>query len=715
MTVTKTRLLRAGALTALTLTLAAACDSGTGVGDDDNTTGGPGPDPTPTEYTPSGGTGECNVDALLDPGAYGNKVKALLTGLSLSDDELSTLNADPGALKGLVQSWVAMPEAEPIMRRFFMNAFQQTSLDRESFFYLLGRNAVQTGFYRNPNSPTAHEMINQNLSESFARTAIELVAQGRPFNEVLTTKSWMMTTAMMAYMAYIDDDVVDDEEDHTYRTTDGEFPTIRLVPNAGQAPGADALDPSSPDFMTFHHDRLDELPGSCNVTSLNTIDTTGFINGEWRINGNNSVNSPSYFVWSQMIGRHLSVRRHPNTCATGNRNNRPPLFQRNNDFDDWRMVDIVTPGGGNGGATKFYDLKALRNASSLKLHTPRVGFLSHPAFHGTWQTNEDNSARVSINQMLIVALGNSFDGEAVTDFNPNNLDEAHAAPGSECYGCHQTLDPMRDFVRASFTNFYGEQLDPERQNLEGTFVFGGIQVEGSGISSLATTLAEHPEFPAAWAQKLCFYANSEACPEGEELDRIVAAFVDENLDFTVLLTELFSSPLVTGSECVAGVDAGTRATIARRSQFCEQLSNRLGFDDICGLDALQRDATNLQNDVRDAVASVPDDTYSRAVVDPVMISETGMFARANREAACVIAAQQGYDQVFAEMEASDVIGVLVADLMALPIGDERHDEAVVILESHVEDALAMDMTEIEALQSAFVLACMSPGAAGVGF
>ena len=42
MTVTKTRLLRAGALTALTLTLAAACDSGTGVGDDDNTTGGPG-------------------------------------------------------------------------------------------------------------------------------------------------------------------------------------------------------------------------------------------------------------------------------------------------------------------------------------------------------------------------------------------------------------------------------------------------------------------------------------------------------------------------------------------------------------------------------------------------------------------------------------------------------------------------------------------------
>ena len=42
------------------------------------------------------------------------------------------------------------------------------------------------------------------------------------------------------------------------------------------------------------------------------------------------------------------------------------------------------------------------------------------------------------------------------------LDEEHAAPGSECYGCHQTLDPMREFVRASYTSFYGQQLDPAR-------------------------------------------------------------------------------------------------------------------------------------------------------------------------------------------------------------------------------------------------------------
>jgi hypothetical protein len=321
---------------------------------------------------------------------------------------------------------------------------------------------------------------------------------------------------------------------------------------------------------------------------------------------------------------------------------------------------------------------------------------------------------VTINQTLIVALGKSFDGDAVTDFSPP-LDGEHAEPGSECYGCHQTLDPMRDFFRASYTNFYGQQLDPDRVNLDATFIFGGMQMEGNGVADLAAGLATHPDFPYAWAHKLCYYANSAPCVEGEELDRIVGAFKESDLDFRVLVRELFSSPLVTGDVCLDGVDAGTTATISRRSTFCNVLSQRLGVEDICGVRTHFRDGTTLQNKVRDAVASVPDDAFSRAVVEPVVIGETGLFSRANKEVACVQAAQNGYVDAFGDASSDEATDTMVTTLMGLPKSDPRHAEALTILRDHVTEAVTAGKTEVEALESAFVLACMSPSVAGIGF
>jgi len=383
------------------------------------------------------------------------------------------------------------------------------------------------------------------------------------------------------------------------------------------------------------------------------------------------------------------------------------------DFSDWRMVTIRKPKAGESG-TLFYDLESLRQADELVIRTDRPGFIGSPGFMSTWPNNEDNSARVVINQILIVALGASFDGKAASNFVPTDLDEEHAAPGSECYGCHQTLDPMRDYVRASYTNFGGPQLDESRKALPGNFVFGGVQAQGNGILDLIDVLAKHPFFARAWAQKLCFYANSAACPEGAELDRVVKAFEDSGLDFRTLVRELFSSPLVIGNACVEGIDAGTTATIARRSQFCAQLSHRLGIKDVCALRMHTQDASTLQKQMRDATSSVPDDGFSRAVVEPVTIGETGMFTRANREAACTIAAMSA-TEVFDGKSQQEVLAVLVDKLMALPASDPRHAQARLILEEHVTDAVAAGKTEKQGLQSAFVVACMSPGSAGVGF
>ncbi len=692
------------------LLLAAASCDGTGSDKRDDDPQQPGPDDgDPQNWKPGDGTGECNVDALLGPHAYGTKIKTLLTGLPLTDEELVSLREDESSLPDMIDGWLAQPEADGVLQRFFMTAFQQDSGNNESLFNLLGVNARQVGRFTNPNSARADDLLNRNFSNSFALSVLDMVKNGEPFTKVLDTDTYYMTTAMMMFLAFTDDRVVNDEGNISTRTTAGHFPTIRILRDGPQPPLAQVLNPSSPNYMTFYHSGMATLPTACNVAASQTIDTTQNVNGEWRISGN--VN---YFVFSALLlGRLEGVRRHNQTNCNAPARNMVPVIDRN-DFADWRPVQLVKPADGQD-ADYFYDVVNLRGQSDLALHTDRLGFFTHPGFFSTWPNNEDNSARVTINQTLIVALGASFDGEAVTDFTSDAINAEHADPTTECYGCHQTLDPMRDYFRASYTNFYGQQLDEERMGLEADFVFKGVEASGNGVRDLALALESHPLFPYAWAHKLCYYANAAPCAEGEELDRVVAAFVESNHDFRVLIRELFSSPLVTGSACVSGVDAGTEAIIARQSTFCNQLSVRLGTPDICALQTTPEDASNLQDDMNEAVASIPDDTYSRSVIEPVIIGQTGMFTRANREAACNIYAQDGFDDVFTGMGRDEVLAMLVESIMALPPSDERHAEALAILNEHVDEVIAGGDSETLALQSAFALACMSPGSAGIGF
>jgi hypothetical protein len=244
-----------------------------------------------------------------------------------------------------------------------------------------------------------------------------------------------------------------------------------------------------------------------------------------------------------------------------------------------------------------------------------------------------------------------------------------------------------------------------------------VQAKGNGLGDLGDVLESHPMFPYAWAHKLCYYANGRACAEGEELDRVVDEFVNSGSDFRVLIRELFSSPLVTGSVCTSGVNAGTTASIARRSTFCGQLSHRLQIDDLCAIRTLDPDTVKLQRDVRTAVASVPDDSFSRSEVAPVVISETSLFTRANREAACAILAQDGYDDspVFAGAPPSEALDSMVAQVIGLPSSDPRHTAIRTILQDHFDEVVAAGKPQQDALESALALACMSPNLAGVGF
>src|SRR5690242_10885680 len=95
---------------------------------------------------------------------------------------------------------------------------------------------------------------------------------------------------------------------------------------------------------------------------------------------------------------HLALGRIMNTLH-GQQNPGGPTFSRfeDADWDDWRMIRIRPPEAGEERAI-FWDLPGFRINEELLLNTPRVGFMTTPAFLANWPTNLSNLARVTINR-----------------------------------------------------------------------------------------------------------------------------------------------------------------------------------------------------------------------------------------------------------------------------------------------------------------------------
>ena len=140
----------------------------------------------PVTPTPGGTVEECQVDLLSPPRAYGNKVKTLLTGHALTAEELATLDEDPAALRDMVAGWFDTPEAEISLRHFFEMSFQQNQVANDGLMDMLNTNNLNWGVVEATRETTTTLLI-KNIEESFARTALQLVKDGRPFNDVVTT------------------------------------------------------------------------------------------------------------------------------------------------------------------------------------------------------------------------------------------------------------------------------------------------------------------------------------------------------------------------------------------------------------------------------------------------------------------------------------------------------------------------------------------------
>ena len=491
-----------------------------------------------------------------------------MTGLALQDDELAAVTADPHALRRLIDGWMGLPSFRSKMLEFFKKAFQQTQLVPPDLDEQLQLSAGASG--------AEQRLMVRSVEESFARTVLALVDEGRPFTETVTTTRFMLNVPMMVALSYMDASPQDDlgralpagswllakfGGPRTFKFT----LTTNTDPVSGIAaaiPFEQSIDPASPNFMKWTFTQPD--PARYPPCADPII-----------VMGQNAVVS----AFRALFGSRRGCQGAPAA---------PTLFSPE-DWNTWRMITVRPPRAGEE-RTTFWELPRLRDpeTTELVLATPRVGFLTTLAFFANWPTNPSNSYRVTVNQALIVALGKSFDDSATTvQVSETSVDAQHAQPGTVCYTCHQVLDPMRDFYKQSYSLTYFQQLatlDPKNPPLppEGVFNVEGMVVRGNGVASLASAMATHPRFAVNWTLKLCQLANAIPCDETDpELTRVAQAFAGSNHDFRVLVRELFSSPLVTYARPTASSDrTGVVLSIARRDAYCDRLGNRLNIKDL---------------------------------------------------------------------------------------------------------------------------------------
>lgn len=577
------------------------------------------------------------------PAVYVSKVKNLMTGRRASTEEVERVRDDPAVLAELARQWVQTPEFEARLRPFLQDALQY-SVDLADLEDKIG------------GIPAYQPLIEADLGESFVRTMMRIIREDRPFTEIATTRHWEVTTFTLAILAYLDAGEDERKRDHQQ-----------------------VLDPPPgvPDPIPLEYsveNLIWPLPPEAAMCS--------------------GITRRGDAVLTMLLGR-----------CKGSISVDDPVFQPG-DFADWRTVELL-PAGQDEPDPVFWDIPALRaTQTQMEVGMPRVGFLTHPAFLARWETNADNQFRVTTNQALLVMTGHTFEASDATEpVGLDGLDQDHAQPDSACYACHRALDPMRVFYENAYDYDY-TSLGVEHGNRTPAYTFRGQAELGGDLYDFADILASNPDFAVAWAQKLCYWANSQACDEDDpELLRVAQVFEDSGYSFYTLVVELLTSPLVTGHALTQTYCSRPfLVSITRRDQLCHSLDVRLGGDGLC-------DAGKLSK----LVELIPEDSIARGDPAPVQNPVSSAFHAAGVEQLCLQLAQEQVGPGGAvPADSPDVaLSIIAEDLMGIPAGSARHEEVTGILAAHLDEA-RQTVSEADAIRSTFALGCLSSDLQAMG-
>jgi hypothetical protein len=717
---------------------------------------------TPVDSKPgevkTGGTDSGNSEALnpgkeevlkfesQNRGAALRKVKNLMTGFAPTQEEYAVLAAVPAtgdtaeaqglyeAMRSLVVQWIETPEFDKKLIAHFRNVFQQKGFSMQED--MKGQFLEYGPFDLNPTfsyGDTAYTRFEKNFSDSFARTALYLAKTTGNFSEVLTTRTHMMTTALLA--AYLQIEQPNDA------------PLQFALPRANGP--------------TWNLDRTRVIPIEEAVSSMTFDDQkaatgTGFLSAdapECDAHDYSGANGGAALLFQRLIG--LTPRW--NYVANPKCFEHPskPYFEPA-DTEDWRLITLT----GGAPTLKPWDipsLRGLKDGSSMAVNLPRVGFYTTPAYLALWRTNDSNQHRVTANQTLLVALGHGFTSEqALVPVTKVGLDEAHSATDGECYGCHKSLDTFRQFWENQFdygdrndfkdnqgtvkagTGFGGGTASKTRPTTRGgVLAFGDVNAPGAAFDDLGKLLLSAsdgkglPRFAISMAQQLCYWADSSGCGEGDnEFRRVAQAFVDGKYNYKLLVAELLSSPLVTGFSPTATFDSrNVTVSINRRDHLCAALGNRLKLGDVCGLEYAfpqstgfggRTDADNVKAVFRIA-GTIAADAFSRGSEVPVTPNSPTLFYAAGSELFCEYVAGKAVGTVYNTTDIDGSLHAMVRDVMGYPDGETLKDKsspaqaAFAVLRANYNEALAVQGSSATlALQSTFSLACQAPTSLGLG-
>jgi hypothetical protein len=630
------------------------------------------------------------------PNVYVAKAKNILVGLPPTDDEIAKVTADPTQLGALVDTWMTYPEYQTKMMRFFELAFQQTQIGESDF-----SNMLQPGQLQLDMNTSTQSLMVQNQQEVFARTMLALADANQPFTQAMTTQSYMMTTAMRVFYALTDVWQLDNgiEGIHDYFAGATPTPPNIVVESTTAIPLSETLDPTDAAHYMHWYDPGSSASGCTTITYPPRANT----------------------LYNVLLG-HLDAE---GSCKSTTTNGQLTA----GDFSDWSMVTIQQPTAGQK-TTNFYDLTTLRAASTtapIILNRPYLGYYTTPAFFANWQTNASNEMRVTLNQTLIVATGAQIDGtDGTVPTSTPGLDTTHAI--GPCVGCHQLLDPTRSIFSSTFSWYYGTQLDPTWNSQPGRFVFEGVQAPMSTIYDFGKILSNHHLVASGWAQKLCYYMDSEACVATDpEFVNIVNLFQTSNYSWNALVKAVVTSPITTHAvTSLTATTNGEIVAVSRRDHLCAALNARLGFADICGLNAALADVA--PKTALAIVPGLPSDGYGRGSVVPVLPNQPSLFYRAGVENFCELIAPLVIDpktpianaKSWSSSDPTSAISDFVSLLIGLPPSDPRAAPVQKALSDHYTAALAdtldagTKVTATEALQSTFIAACLAPSLDSMG-
>jgi hypothetical protein len=620
------------------------------------------------------------------PSTYVAKVKYILTGLPPTDAEVSAVTADPTQLGHLVDGWMATPEYQSKMLQFFKLAFQQTQVSGIDYYPFLA-----SSFY--PGSWTTSQML-QNNEEVVARTALWMAATEQPFTQTLSTQTYVMTTAMKSFYAFLDVWQYDNNRSQESLLVQPPPGHPLIITDATPIPLSESLDPSSANYMKFYNAKT--FASGCH-----TVNMTAGVGTLYQLEFGAFHATSGCSSW---VG--------------------DPIFDSQADSADWTPVSIRQPKPGEA-TTPFFDIPSLRSAKELVLNRPYVGYFTTPAFMANNPTNASNQMRVTMNQAFIVATNAQVDGTDTTvPTAMPGLDPAHASDGAACFNCHRLLDPSRSILSKTFSWNYGTQLDPAWTAEPGRFIFNGVDRPVSSVYDLAQALATHPLVAPGWAQKLCFYVNSEACVTTDpEFQKIVATFQSSKFSWNALVKAVVTSPITThASSSLTATTNGETVAISRRNHLCAALGVRLGYADLCDLDVTQA-SPNLNSKADNIIDGLPKDGYARGSTIPVLANAPTLFYRAGLENFCEAVASLVVDvsspaagaKTWSSAQPDAAVADFVTVVAGLAPSDPRAAPLEQALKAHFTAVKGQSGTTAKtALQSTFTAACLAPSALAVG-